>query len=134
MPVPCTIQDGHPASYFSNGTGHWRQKQTMNNNFPHGAKRNNTGPDLLEHHERTHPILQSLPSFNHCLGSLDLIISISVRLSDQNSFAATAIRDSIKRNVPSEVILRTIKDMATDNRAAVDMMLGRELMEKILRA
>lgn len=76
--------------------------------------------------------LQTSPSLNTALGSLDIIISLSTQLSDRTEFAAICIKNAIASNMPSQTILVTVKDMIMDNPEAMIAILGGKLTDKIL--
>lgn len=68
------------------------------------------------------------------IGSLDLIISLSVQLSDKKEFAAMCIKNAIADNVPSDKIISTVKDMIRDNPVLMNNLLGELLTNKISKS
>lgn len=76
---------------------------------------------------------QTLPrsQFNY-LQIMGILIDVEFALAGNESFAAVAIKQAIHDDKPGRVIIDTIRDMAVDNRAAVEDMIGVALTKKIL--
>lgn len=115
------VQDRRPASYHSNGTGHWWQNYQLfiMNTFPQPTPNYPKGAvDLLA-------------PFNY-LQAMKLLIDVEFALAGNESFAALAIKQAIRDDKPGRVIIDTIKDMSTDNYNSVADMIGLSLTNKIL--
>lgn len=70
-------------------------------------------------------------NFQHSLGYMDLIISISAQLSDKKEFAALCIKSAISSSIPARTIIATTKDMIQDNYNGMADMLGMGLTDRI---
>lgn len=76
--------------------------------------------------------IKTLPSLTGSLQLLDIVMLLSIQLSDKKEFAAICINNAIASNMPCRTILITVKDMIMDNPEAMQAMLGKKLTDKIL--
>lgn len=76
--------------------------------------------------------LTTAPSLNNSLYQLHTIIGVSAQLAGNKTVWGISIKNAIKTNVSTPVILATIKDAAIDNYGAVCKMIGKSLTDKIL--
>lgn len=72
------------------------------------------------------------PALGAATEHLHLIIGVCTRLNGRTDLFSLSIRQAIRDNKPTKLILSTLKSAITDNRMAIEPILGIELTNKIL--
>lgn len=76
--------------------------------------------------------IKTSPSLDNSTKQLQLLIGICTRLNGRNDLFSLSIRQAIRDNRPTRLILETVKSAIEDNRIMIESILGHQLTEKIL--
>lgn len=77
-------------------------------------------------------IVTSPVNLSNSFADLVILMRLSVRLWDHNDLFSISIKQAIRENKPTSLIINTVKDAIIDNRGLIEPKLGKSLTDKIL--